>query len=153
MTDNSQIFNFYKHTNSKLEIEPNLAQTKEILNKAGLDERVSIYSKSAGRSGDLYVIDKSLFMFNEEPSFLTASGPDGRFAQIYSLVMNSTNGWAQYLSVILKGPFDQKISSYFDELNFAPRHSYLAKNDRVVTPNYGEQLLWLDDLLDVKLPF
>ena len=153
MTDNPKLMKFYTFVDLKEAIEPHLAQTKEILKKAGLDERASIYSKSGGRSGDLYVIDQSLFMFNGESSFRTASGPDDRFAQIYSLVMNSTNGWAQYLSVILKGPFDQKISSYFDELNFAPQHSYLAKNDRVVTPNYGKQLLWIDDLLDVKLPF
>ena len=91
-------------------------------------------------------------MFGGEGSFLTASVANNQQAQIYQLTMNSTNGWAQYLSAILKGPFDPEIAKQFEDADFAPKHFYLAKDDRVVTPNYGERLLWLDDLLEFDNP-
>jgi len=157
----SAIQGFYKHSNSKKEIGwkdsidkdtvgPNLAQAIQVLEDAGLDERANIYAKEGGWSGDLYVAHRKLIKFQDEIiRFVGDSGAGGPLvANVYEVVMNSTQGWAQYLSIILKGPFDGKIAKKLD-LDFAPKHSYLAKNDSVPDTT-SKKRLWLDNLIEFE---
>jgi hypothetical protein len=146
MVDENSVLRFYKHTSVRDEIEPNLKQARAILEDAGLDERERVYSKSGGRSGDLYFVDKNLWIYGGEGSFMTASVPNNQRAQIYQL----TNGSSQYLSVILKGPFEPGIAKQFEDADFAPKHSYLAKGDDVIL-EMGN-FLWLDDILEFNNP-
>ena len=164
MANENSILKFYKHSNSKKEIGwkncvedrniigPNLKQLFDILfNKHGLSERAHMYQQEGGWSGDLYVIHKRLFNFQNEISrCMGDSGAGGPLvATVYDVTINSTEGWAQYLSLVLKGPYDEKITQQLTDLDFAPKHSYLAKDDTAVRTSSKKEL-WLDDL--VKFP-
>ncbi len=153
MTDEQQLQRFYKHTNEKREIESNLKQVREILGGVlFLTERAHVYARSGGRSGDLYSVDKTLWIFGGEASFMSASVGNDQQVHLYEVKANSTQGWSQYLSVILRGPFGEGIVKQFEDADFAPKHSYLAKNDFAAHPNFGERLLWIDDLVQFDNP-
>jgi len=152
MNTPEEIIRFYKHATTEKDIKANLGQAREILKAAGLDERNEIHEKGGGRSGDLYVVHRNLWMYEGEGSFLTASVANDQRAQLFQLFTNNTSGWSGYLSAVLRGPFDEKVAKQFSDADFAPKHSYLAKDDRVMHPNYGEQMRWLDDIIEPKLP-
>lgn len=163
MADENSIQKFYKHSNSEKEIGwndcikdrnvmgPNLRQLFNVLHNQGLSERAHIYQQGGGWSGDLYVIHQRLFKFqNEMSQFIGDSGCGGPLiANIYDVTMNSTEGWAQYLSLILKGPFSEKVAQKLTDLDFAPKHTYLAKDDRVVQTASKEKL-WLDKIVEFE---
>lgn len=158
-SDNSNL-TFYKQTNDKSEITgdsprldkriigPNLKEVFNVLDGNGLKERAHMYEQEGGWSGDLYAVNRRLFMFQNELSrFMGDSGAGGpTVANVYEVTMDSTNGWSQYLSVVLNDPNNEKVAREMDALNFAPKHSYLAKNDPALVAS--REGLWLDDLVE-----
>lgn len=157
-TPENQVQCFYKHTNDQKEIGrqrsseretfgPFLKQAFVVLVDGGLEVRAQIYAIEGNRSGDLYVVHRRLFELQDEGSFMTASVAGDKRAQVYEVVMNNTNGWAQYLSLVMKGPFDASVAERLGRMDFAPRHTYLAKNDQVVHPEHRGGL-WIDDFVD-----
>ncbi len=151
-TPAEDIIRFYKHATTEKDIKTNLGLAQEILKAAGLDMRGHLYEKDGGRSGDLYVTHRNLWMYNGEGSFLTASVANDQRAQLFELFTNNTSGWSGYLSAVLRGPYDEKVARQFSDADFAPKHSYLATDDHVMHPNYGERLRWLDDFIEPKIP-
>ena len=153
MTDFSLKHRFYRHTNEGKDIGwktsddrikgPILKKTLNILERDGLMYRGEMYDQEGGWSGDLYVVHRRLFSFQDEGSMGGGSVPGDKRAQVYEVVMNSTSGWAQYLSVLLRGDFKPEIAQKFESLDFAPKHSYLAKNDPVPGTSSSDRL-WLD---------
>ncbi len=159
MAEEEFIQKFYKHTNDasrigwktcydKEVIGPNLQQVFTVLKNLGLGERAKMYQKE-GWSGDLYAVHRRLFQFqNETVRFMGDSGIGGSLlAQIYDVTLESTGGWAQYLSLVLKGFIKEEVEAQLSELDFAPKHSYLANNDPVpgVSSKRG---LWLDNIVE-----
>jgi hypothetical protein len=142
---------FYKHSNNKEEFVKNLEQAKKILLEKGdwLREWNSFDSKFGGT---LHTGSKKLIQYFGQEDFGGSYIRNNEQAQIYQVMMDNTNGCAQYLSVILKGPYKREIadrlSQEFSDADFAPKHSYLAKGDRVMTSNYGIKPLWLDDVVE-----
>ena len=160
MTEELHTQRFYKHSSDKAEIGwktcmdrevvgPNLKHAIGVLSEQCLQQRASRYVQEGGWSGDLYVIHRRLFQFqNEKSRFMGDSGTGGnQIANVYEVIMNSTDGWSQCLSLILKGDYDDNVAKKLAELDFAPKHSYLAKNDRVAEREKG---LWLDDFVDIS---
>ena len=166
MTDENSILRFYKYSNDDEEIGSNssnktivspaigsnLKQLFDILGSQGLSERERVYQREGGWSGDLYVIYRRLFRFQNEMSrFGGDSGTGGPLvANIYEVVLNSTNGWAQYLSLVLKGFYKEEVAQKLTDLDFAPKHAYLAKEDIVAFASGHPKELWLDDILEYK---
>jgi hypothetical protein len=160
MTDENSILQFYKHSNDKEQIGwktcmarntvgPNLQQLFNVLFSQGLSQRAHIYQQEGGWTGDLYVVHRRLFQFQNEISrFMGDSGAGGPLvANVYDVTMNSTEGWAQYLSLVLKGPYNEEVAQKLTNLDFAPKHSDLAKDDRV-SRTASNQGLWLDDIVE-----
>ena len=131
-------------------VGPNLREVFDVLEHEGLDERGQLYGKEDGWSGDLYVIHKRLFKFQDEIGWFTGdSGAGGdKIANVYEVVMNNTEGWAQLLSLILKGKYDGRITKRLENLDFAPKHSYLAKSDHVANPY--KRGLWIEKIMDFE---
>lgn len=161
MPDENSVQTFYKHSNCREEIGwenavmdrnmvgPNLQKLFDVLHKQGLRERAHVYQQEGGWSGDLYVVHRRLSRFQNEISrFPGDSGTGGSLiANVYDVTMNSTEGWAQYLSLVLKGPFNKEVAKQLTDLDFAPKHTYLAKGDRV-SQTASKQGLWLDDFAE-----
>ncbi len=147
-----KLVGFYKHTNDKEEIKPNSEQAKEILLQEGSFRKMHSFNSTFG--GPLYGGSKELIEYCKAEDLGGSYIMNANRAQIYEVIMKNTSGFAQYLSVILKGPYRQevvnKLSQAFEDADFAPKHSYLGKNDDVMTPNYGIKPLWLDDLVEFK---
>lgn len=156
----TEIQTFYRHSNDEKDvgwktcgdrhiIGPTLQQT---LKTVGYDrqERTSLFSQEGGWSGDLYVVHRRLFEFQNEISrFMGDSGAGGNDkSQVYEVVINSTSGWAQYLSVVGSNLHDKTIEE-LERLDFAPKHSYLAKNDPVPSTSGRPSGLWLDSLIEI----
>lgn len=154
---------FYKHSNDQSEIGwktcmdrdvvgPNLKYAIGVLNERGLRQRASRYVQEGGWSGDLYVIHRKLFQFQNEISrFMGDSGTGGnQIANVYEVVLNSTSGWAQYLSLILRGEYDGGLTKKLADLDFAPKHTYLAKNNGVPFASGHPKGLWLEDFIDIS---
>jgi hypothetical protein len=161
MADENPVRGFYKHSDSKSSIGwetcmdstvigPTLQQTFDVLREHGLKERARMYQQEGGWSDDMYVVHRRLFKRQEEIArFMGDSGSgDPRVANVYEVVINSTSGWAQYLSVVLKGPFDEEIAKALFDLDFAPKYSYLAKQDPVPRTSGRPSRLWLDDIVE-----
>lgn len=157
------ILRFYKHSNKKDGIGwktsndigvvgPNLQESFDVLETEGLQERAHLYGREGGWSGDLYVIHKRLFRFqNEKSRFMGDSGTGGsKIANVYEVVMNSSAGWSQYLSLLLKGEYNDEIAKRLSDLDFAPRHSYLATDDRVAGTS-SKDGLWLNNVVEFGL--
>ena len=155
-----EIQRFYRHSNDKNDIGwktcgenhtigPALQGTLDAL-RYGMQERKNTYIQQGGWSGDLYVVHRRLFEFQNEISrFMGDSGAGGEIkGQVYEVVINSTSGWAQYLSVV-GGPFHEKVIEQLEKLDFAPKHSYLAKNDPVPFTSGNPTGLWLDNLIEI----
>lgn len=162
MTDENSTLQFYKHSSDKEHIGwktcmdrdvvgPNLQELFNVLGSQGLSQRAHQYQQEGGWSGDLYVVHRRLFKFQNEISrFMGDSGTGGPLvANVYDVTMNSTEGWAQYLSLVLKGSYNDEVAQKLTDLDFAPKHSYLAKDDKVSRTS-SKQGLWLDDI--VKFP-
>ena len=161
MVDENSTLKFYKHSNKETEIGwdnsiedrnnrgPNLQQLFSVFYSQGLKERAYMYEQEGGWSGDLQVVHRRLFKFQNEISrHLGDSGTGGPLVtNVYEVIINSTEGWAQYLSLILKGPYDEEVAQKLTDLNFAPKHSYLAKDDRVPRTS-SKKGLWLDDFIE-----
>lgn len=160
MTDENSTLQFYKHSSDKKQIGwktcmdrnvvgPNLQQLFDVLSSEGLSERAHMYQQEGRWSGDLYVVHRRLFKFQDEKSrFMGDSGAGGPLvANVYDVTMNSTEGWAQYLSLVLKGPYNEEVAQKLTDLDFAPKRSYLAKDDRVARTS-SKQGLWLDDIVE-----
>jgi len=155
-----ELLRFYKQTNDKEDIGwktvrhyttigPNLQQLFEVLGSQGLRKRADIHQEEGGWSGDLYVVHRRLYLLQNEISrFFGDSGAGGPIvANVYDVTMNTTSGWTQYLSLIVKGPFENELAQKLTDLDFAPRYSYLAKNDQV--PHTGDrENLWLEDFVE-----
>ena len=164
MADENSELKFYKHSNDKTEIGwessvsdrnvvgPNLQQLFDVLNSEGLSERAHLYEQDGGWSGDLYAVHRRLLKFQNEISrFPGDSGGGGPLvANVYDVTMSSTEGWAQYLSLIMKGPYSEEIAQKLTNLDFAPKHSYLAKDDRVARTS-SKHGLWLDNFVDFPI--
>jgi len=162
MADENSVLRFYKHSSDKKEIGwnnshsdrhvvgPNLQQLFDVLSSQGLSERAHMYQQEGGWSGDLYVIHRKLFKFqNETSQFMGDSGTGGPLvANVYDVTLNSTSGWAQYLSLVVKGPYNEEVAQKLTDLDFAPKNSYLAKNDNVPFTSGHPKGLWLDDLVE-----
>ncbi len=154
----TDILRFYHHTNDKAEIGrtqsndhenvgPVLSNVFNLLECEELAMRSKVSSIEGGRSGDLYVVHRRLLEFYDEGDFGGSVNGNKR-AQVYEVIMENTSGWAQYLSVLLKGDIAAKTRTRFDEADFAPKHSYLAKNDRVLHPSHRNGV-WLDEFIDL----
>ena len=143
---------FYKHTNIKEEIGENLKQINGIFFHEGNFREVASFNFNLG--GPLYKGHKKLTEYCENEVRQGNYVLNGNRAQVYEVVMHNTDGWAQYLSIILKGlykkEFANKLSQIFWDANFAPKNIYLGKNDPVITPNTGIKPLWLDEFMDFK---
>jgi hypothetical protein len=162
MTVEKPILKFYKYTNNKKEIGwtnsrsdshiigPNMRQLFDILESEGCSERAHMYQQEGGWSGDLYVVHRRLFQFQNEASrWMGDSGCGGPLvANVYDVTINSTSGWAQYLSLVLKGPYTDEISQKLTDLDFAPKNSYLAKNDNVSLTSDQPRGLWLESIVE-----
>lgn len=160
-----QTLKFYKHSNNRAEIGwnhtseiknrvgPNLQQLLRILHDQGLQERAHLYIKEGNWSGDLYVIHKRLFKFQNEISrFMGDSGSGGPLiANVYDVTLNSPNGWAQNLSLVMKAHLNDEITQKLTELNFTPKHSDLAIDNRVSSA-YSRPELWLDEMVEFTSP-
>jgi hypothetical protein len=161
MADENSILRLYKQTNDKTEIGwtnfqsdknivgPNLQQVFDALHSHGLFERAQIYQQGSGWSGDLCVIHRRLFQFNNEMYEVSCNPISGgpSIANIYDVTLSSTAGCAQYLSLVIKGPYNDQVAQKLAEFDFAPKHSYLAKDDRVPFTSGQAKGLWLDDLV------
>mgnify|MGYP006288368595 CR=1 FL=1 len=149
---------FYRHSSDKADIGwsncmdrhtigPILQQTFEAV---GYDrsERKSTFVQEGGWSEDPYVIHRRLFEFqNEVGRFMGDSGAEGdNKTQVYEVIMNSTSGWAQYLSVI-GGQLHEETLKKLEALDFAPKHSYLANNDPVPRTSGRPSNLWLNEFI------
>ena len=157
MVDQYPTLKFYKHTNDKKEIGwnncakdrniigPNLQQLFDVLQSQGLSERAHTYEQEGGWSGDLYVVHRRVYTFQSEMSrFMGDSGAGGPLvAKVLDVTMNSTQGWAQDLSLIVEGPYDRSIAQRLVDLDFTPGHSFLAKDDNV--RGCTDKGVWLDN--------
>lgn len=164
----SLIKRFYRHSNDQSEIlcdslselgiviGPNLQSAFDVLKNEGLMLRESHYEKKGGWSGDLEEISKRLFRFQNETCILMGdSGSGGNLvANVYDITMNSTQGWSQYISVVLSGEFNPEVDEKFYEVDYAPKNTYLAKNDPCVTSSFKKyNKVWFDKLSKINSPF
>ena len=85
-----------------------------------------------GRDGDMGVESANYDLFF---GGRTASWFDGRLVAVYQTNLECCNGSYETLSVLMQShkdkPFEQKVHKLFDDLEFAPRHSYLQQGDNV----------------------
>jgi len=155
---------FYRHSDKTRDIGwktmgdiytigPVLAKVLGLLEEHGLSQRSFLHAQDGGWSGDLYVVHRRLFNFqNEVAAFMGDSGRGGsQLANVYEVVINSTGGWAQYLSLVLKD-CPPILTRPLSELNFAPAHSYLAQNDPVSNTSGDPGRLWLDYFVELSRP-
>jgi len=153
------IVRWYYQTNDKEQIGrtnsrdhesvgPVLSNVFNVLECEELEMRSKVSAIEGGRSGDLYVVHRRLLEFYDEGVFGGESVNGNKRAQVYEVIMNNTNGWAQYISVLLKGNISAETRIKFDNADFAPKHSYLAKNDPVIHLSHRGGV-WLDDFADL----
>ena len=127
---------------------------QEVLNvmKYGLSLRKVDYSIDGQWSGDLYCVTKRVFTYqNETTLFMGDSGRGGEIiGNVYELIMSSTNGNTQYISVVLEGEVPERynIETELNNMDFAPKNSYLAKDDRALLKNcLGNNKLWIEKII------
>jgi hypothetical protein len=156
-----EIQRHYRHSNDKKEIGwktssdrriigPTLQKTLDAV-RYDRSERSNFFTEEGGWSGDLYVIHRRLFTFQGEISrFMGDSGCGGdKTTQVYEVILNSTSGWAQYLSVVGNELHEETLKQ-LEKLDFAPKHSYLAKNDPVPFTSGHPTGLWLIDPMEIS---
>lgn len=91
--------------------------------KLHLYKERSVFQKSGGRSGDLAVekMEYEVFMDGSENGWNNGS------VHVYSVTDDSTNGYAQHLSVLILLPdvsgILPKLTNFLDEMDFASNHS------------------------------
>lgn len=130
-------------------IGPVLEKTLSLLaDKGGLQVRSSFYSKEGAWSGDLYATHRRLFaLHNEKCFFMGHSGTQGdNTANVYEFALNSANGSAHCLSVLLRGAYDPSLAQALSDHDFAPKHNYLGKDSLVLQREKG---VWLETLVDI----
>ncbi|MDO8460209.1 MAG: hypothetical protein Q7S74_03815 [Nanoarchaeota archaeon] len=142
----------WKDSNDIFAIGTNLEHVLEALRQKSLKQRCITYTNECSVGGDVYVVRRRLFHFQNEISRFTGdSGGAGgdEVANIYEVVINSTEDWAQYLSIIVRGKeIDKEFSQRLEIADFAPEHSYLAKNE-IVGKRFSKEGLWLDDIVEL----
>ena len=123
------------------------------LQKDSMNADFSMSQRSGGRSGDLVIeeIQYDLLIGGREGGW-----NDGRIVAIYQATVNSVNGRGQYLSVIMQSNsdgrgFDDQVQRVFDEMNFAPKFSYLPQEGAVF--GYRTFKSWIDTIVipDLRL--
>ena len=150
---------YYRHSNDKNEIGWEtlrdvhtigsiLQSAFGVVGMLGLSQRGSSHFMGGGWSGDLYVVHRRLFHFqNEIARYVGDSGTGGEeFGNVYEVVINSTNGWTQCISIILSNT-KQASREKLEKLGMSLGYSALGKGDsNIKNPNYNKRL-WLDDLV------
>lgn len=161
MADKNLTLRFYKHSNDEEEIGwqhcidngmagSNLRQLFDLLNNQGLYQRACLHEIEGGGPGDLYVLHRRFFRFEDNAgSFMRAPRTLGPVANVLDVTMNSEAGWAQYLSFVLRGPYKEEVAQRLTGLGFFSQHSSLAKEDKAPLFFSYPNRLWLDDIADV----
>ncbi|MFC1697628.1 hypothetical protein ACFL1H_04810 [Nanoarchaeota archaeon] len=132
--------NFYKHEYDKNKFGQARENAIEIIKKEWVYLSSSFQQTYGNKSGDMYSNKILLDKFVGESY--------KRDALIYQVTFSNTCGQSQYLSVLIDGEFNEDIKNNFEELDFAPKNSYLATKDRVVGKNESLKV-WLDDFIDI----
>lgn len=143
---------FYKTVEERGQSGMHRAKIHQLLKKCWYYPEYEVREISGGRDGDMSKETVEYTLFQGGYAGGISSGLQAGVCQV---TMDSTNGWCQYLTVILirePGEHDipekkeafQKLLQQLEEMEFTPKYSYLRDPKVILQPSFKK---WLDEMV------
>jgi hypothetical protein len=143
---------FYKTIEDRDQSGMCKAKIFQLLRKCWYYDEYDVREISGGRDGDM---SKETVEYNLFRGGYAVGIPSGLQVGVCQVTIDSTNGWCQYLSVILRGePSErdirekreafQKLLQQLEEMEFTPKYTYLRDPKVILQHSFKK---WLDELI------